>query len=37
MERRLSNDRLKKLGWRSRVSLKDGIKSYYDYFKTLSL
>ena len=37
MERRLGNDRLKKLGWRSKVLLKDGIKSYYDYFKTLSL
>jgi GDP-L-fucose synthase len=37
MERRLENGRLKKLGWRSKVLLKDGIKSYYDYFKTLSL
>jgi len=37
MERKLGNDRLKKLGWRSKVLLKDGIKSYYDYFKTLSL
>ena len=37
MQRRLGNDRLKKLGWRSKVLLKDGIKNYYDYFKTLSL
>jgi GDP-L-fucose synthase len=37
MERRLGNVRLKKLGWKSKVLLKDGIKSYYDYFKTLSL
>ena len=37
IERSLSNDRLKKLGWRSKVLLKDGIKNYYDYFKTLSL
>jgi len=37
MERSLGNNRLKKLGWRSKVLLKDGIKNYYDYFKTLSL
>lgn len=36
-ERKLSNIRLKRLGWKSKVSLKDGLKSYYDYFKTLSL
>ena len=37
MERRLNNNRLKKLGWKSKVKLKDGLKNYYNYFKTLTL
>jgi GDP-L-fucose synthase len=37
MERRLDNNILKKLGWKSKVKLKDGLKNYYNYFKTLNL
>lgn len=37
MERRLDSNRLKKLGWKSKVKLKDGLKNYYNYFKTLNL
>ena len=37
MERKLDNNRLKKLGWQSKVRLKDGLKIYYNYFKTLTL
>lgn len=37
MERRLCNNRLKELGWKSKILLKDGLKSYYDYFQTLDL
>lgn len=36
MERRLNNNRLIKLGWKSKVKLKDGLKNYYNYFKTLT-
>jgi GDP-L-fucose synthase len=37
MERKLNSNRLKALGWKSKMSLKTGLKSYYNYFKTLSL
>jgi GDP-L-fucose synthase len=37
MERKLNSNRLKELGWKSKISLKIGLKSYYNYFKTLSL
>ena len=36
-ERRLSNQLLKKIGWISKVKLKEGLKDYYNYFQTLNI
>jgi GDP-L-fucose synthase len=36
-ERRLCNKLLKKIGWISKVKLKEGLKDYYNYFQTLNV
>ena len=36
-ERRLCNQLLKKIGWISKVKLKEGLKDYYNYFQTLNV
>jgi GDP-L-fucose synthase len=36
-ERRLDDKLLKKLGWVAKISLKEGLKDYYNYFKDLNL
>jgi len=36
-ERKLSNQLLKRLGWRPKIKLKKGLKDYYNYFKTLNI
>jgi GDP-L-fucose synthase len=36
-ERRLCNKLLKKIGWISKVKLKEGLKDYYKYFQTLNV
>jgi GDP-L-fucose synthase len=37
LERRLDINRIKSLGWVPKISLKQGLKDYYKYFKTLNL
>jgi GDP-L-fucose synthase len=36
-ERRLDNQLLEKIGWHSRIKLKEGLKDYYSYFQTLNI
>ena len=36
-ERKLDDKKLSKLGWKSKIKLEYGLKSYYEYFKSLEL
>ena len=36
-ERRLDDQLLKKIGWYSKIRLKEGLKDYYSYFQTLNI
>ena len=36
-ERKLDDKRLSTLGWKSKIQIEDGLKTYYEYFKSLEL
>ena len=36
-ERRLDNQLLKRIGWSSKISLKEGLEDYYNYFQSLNI